>query len=612
MSARGARLAAVAVVLATLAAAPAAFPFLLPDGLALDFAPLHCAKEIAAGLVLWALVFVPASLAADEARGAEDHGSLLSMLAGAPVVTALVLAAGGNGAALLPLLALVLLVDLAASSYLRADAPGSWSPAWVGGCMFLSFGVPLLGWALDDLGGWKGAWEWRRFSPVFAARTALAPGQGDPWSAVLPPIWILLGASAVLRLVAIPRGRPPKTAVVAAALALCLVPATAMASEVLVVGAPREGPALEVMNTLRSGGATVEEVPNLPDTLSPETRGLLLARLPAPGEEEAAWRATLSDFLDSGGVVAVLPASETHLAISAAGEGASLGRVIVLAGGALSEQEADTLRQPRTSLRHPLEIHPAGVLPDLHRIPFSRAPAPLPVRTFAYLAVVALLLVPALLLSPGREEASRLRRLRPAGLALLATGLLFLPGLAGEELLLRRLVLEERASPTARSARRILLVEAERVRPGNGPVEVRVERARWAGIPWEAGVPAGVEVSEASLRFEIPEPGHRAMAVGVSGASVEPATTPFLWSFVVIGEEAWPEAPGMSADAPAVRNGEGESWARVLDELRRSPDPSVARPAAALRALFQSPPGGGACRVGAMPGGADAVVVHLR
>ncbi len=210
MTRRAARLVAAAALLALGAAALATFADRLQAGLEASLASDLVVKEVLAGLAILVAVLVPAFLADEPDRPAESHAGLLCLFAALPAVVALAGAGGIGLADLLPAAAILVGCDLLASSYLRADPEGRRATVFGAAAAGLLAGLPILCWALADLGGIDAADGWAMLSPVLAVREAVQ-ADGSGWAKAGPSILLLIALSAGLRLLVLLR--PRKSAV---------------------------------------------------------------------------------------------------------------------------------------------------------------------------------------------------------------------------------------------------------------------------------------------------------------------------------------------------------------------------------------------------------------
>ena len=570
MTGRGARVVLAAAALALAAAALAwAAPF-LPEGLAAAAAPRLVAREALAGLAVLVLLGVPACLADEPGRPAEVHAGRLALLAAMPPIVALFAAAGGSPAALLPPAAVLIACDLAASSYLRADPAGRGAVAWSAGAAALLGGLPIAAWAIADLGGFDGADALLRFCPLLAVRDL-----DGGWAAAAPSALLLVAAATALRL------RAPALPV-AAVLLLAIAAASPVIAEepesrpsVIVVGRPREGPAAALVKDLAARGAGVEERDALPWPLPPETRAVVIARdasaLPEGGE--------------LGRRLALARAAGIAVVGWSGGTAGALGPEIPID----ARDAADAAVLHRVAVPHPADRPERGIAPDLLRLPFPVAPAALPGRTLAYLAVLAAALGAAALTARRRGDGPARAHGTVGGIAVLGTALLFLPGVLGDAVRAERWTIEERVEGSA-FARRVVILRVDRLRSGGGdPSFHGDDGTRWAEIRLDAealarGDPASGVILDA--------PGRWALFAGDAGVEEPPVVGRMLATI-------------------EVRDGRvhGDPLGHALPAWIRSTDPRVSFAGALLQATLR--PSKGATFTLVVPeSGPAAVVIH--
>ncbi|MHC4922553.1 MAG: hypothetical protein ACYTG4_00530 [Planctomycetota bacterium] len=214
MTRRAARLVAAAALLALGAAALATFADRFQPGLEDALASNLVVKEVLAGLAILVAVLVPAFLADESERPAESHAGLLCLFAAAPAVVALAGAGGIGVPDLLPAAGVIVACDLLASSYMRADHEGKRATTYSAAAVGLLAGLPILCWALADLGGIDAADNWAMLSPVLAVREAVQ-ADGTGWAKAGPCILLLVALSMGLRLLVLLRPRQASLEVVA-------------------------------------------------------------------------------------------------------------------------------------------------------------------------------------------------------------------------------------------------------------------------------------------------------------------------------------------------------------------------------------------------------------
>ncbi len=578
MTARAARLVAATAALALGAAALATFAPALPEGLAAACAPGLVLRELLAGLTVVVLLLGPALSTDDPERASGGSGGLLAALTAAPAAVALAAAGGIAPVDLLPAASLLLACHFAGAAYLRVDPAGRRGAIYGGAAAALLAGLPVAAYGLAELGGCQGAAAGFRISPLLAIRE-VAGG----WPAAGP---------AALLLVAI--------------LFLLAFPATARAAPgeppVLVVGAPREGPAARLVADLRALGLAVGEREALPRALPFETGIVVLGRPPRGEAEAAEWREVLGAFLRIGGRVA----GPSPAGLLAAGGGPILG-LFVEVPGPDPGRAAAALAAPRVALPHPAARPEAGVAPGLFRIPFPVEGSPLPGRSLGFLAVLAAAFAGTTALARRRSLGPLRSLLALGGISAVGTSLLFLPGVLGPPVRLSRLVLEERASPASPFARRVEILRIERLRAGGGdPVvgeEPGVSRAeiRYAADAAPAWEPGG------SVRLEAP--GRWALLASVSCSdTMQGATAADRATVRVDGDRA--RVHRADAEPSAAGEGPETTLAEALAELRRSRDPRVSRAGRLLDECLRPPVGGGSYLIAVPAEGPDAVVTH--
>ncbi|MCK6482334.1 MAG: hypothetical protein L6R43_19970, partial [Planctomycetes bacterium] len=407
--------------------------------------------------------------------------------------------------------------------------------------------------------------------------------------------------------------RPPAAAAAALLLlpgAAVLLPSPAGAAEeerpaeVLLLGAPREGPLAELGAALRERGLRVAPAEDLPATLDPSVGVLLLGRGPRGAEEGGAWREALRSFLRAGGRAAAAPGPAGDLLLGAAEPGV-LGLAHLVPDRGAVPLAAALLAPTRTLLPHPAAGPSPGLAPALFRVPFPREPRSLPGRVLAYLGVLAAGFAGLALAARRRGLGQGRAAAAVGGLATLGGALLFLPGLGAGEFREARLVLEERASPGAATGRRLEVLRVERTAAGEGEFPlppaagaVRAEVAYGEGAERALG-PDG--------RLRLAAPGRWALVASVSGVDTPAAAGPFLAAMRVRGGRAW-DVPGGAVTGQAPGEGEGEPLDRALAAWRRSEDPRVARAGGLFAACLRA--GGEDFTLAVPAAGVDGVVVR--
>ena len=447
-----------------------------------------------------------------------------------------------------------------------------------------------------------------RVSPLLAIRD-LAGG----WEGMAPALLVLVAAAAVLRLGGI-LSRPAVGGALLLLLALGVAGITSAAAAVplrsssleapppiLLIGDPREGPVADLAAALRVAGLRTASSDLLPVPLPPETEVVLLGRAPRGEEEAGRWRETLRSFLRAGGRAAAAPGPAGDLLLAAAEPGV-LGLAQVVPDRGSVDLAALLLARPRTLLPHPAAGPEPGVAPEFFRVPFPTEPRALPGRVLGFLGVLAAGFA-AVALSARRRGYGQVRT--GGALALLAavgSALLLLPGLSPGETAEARLVLEERASPGAATARRLEFVRVERTAAGEGTAAVDLDAAvRWTELLYEAGAEGTFDGAGA---VRLAGPGRWALLAGVSGSDTPPAPGPFLAALRVREGRAWTVPGGSVGAAPG--EGPGEPLESALAGWRRSEDPRVARAGRLLSAALR--PRGESFTLAVPAAGADGVV----
>jgi hypothetical protein len=569
---RGARLVLATAALAWAAAALAALAPSLPEGLAAACAPELVLKELLAGAAVLVLLVGPAFAADDPERGPEEHGGLVAALTIVPAAVALAASGGLDPVALLPAAALLVACDAAASAFLRLDPSGRRGTWFAAAAAALLAGIPIAAYGLAELGGWEGASEAFRASPLLAIRD-VAGG----WPGVGPAALLLVAIAAVLRFAALRRKAPALAAAGAALLVLGVAPAFAGEPDpgnatVLVVGAPREGAYASLVAGLRARRASVREVDALPGPIPSRVVAVVFARPPRSPEEETTWRRQARGFVHAGGNV--VPWTGAHLAMPAP----VLGRV-------LEPEHAVDAGGPRAVVV-PLAVGPEPcVNPGLFRVLFPTPPRSLPSATLAFLAVVAASFAGAVHFARRRGFGQARSAAALGGTGLVGTILLFVPGVLSEPFRIDRLVVEERVADGV-GARRVEFVRVERLRNGGeDPVVGGGDDTTWTEVRFS---PESTKTLQPDGSVRLEAPGRYAILVGISGGELPPPPGPHLAQSV----------------------GEYVELQSDLSSWKRSEDPRVSRAGWLLPSVL------GLSRESleiVVPAeGPDAVVTHLR
>ncbi len=403
------------------------------------------------------------------------------------------------------------------------------------------------------------------------------------------------------------RASPLPRVLAAALLLLAGAASPAFAAEsVLVVGAPREGPAAALVEALRAGGRPVTEMDGLSPAPPPAAGLLVLARAPRTPDEAGEWEAVVGRFLAAGGRVAAVPAAAPTLRRLVPAPG-SLGAVVALESARDVAPATDLLSPRRASLVHPAALPEAGVAPALLALPLPRRPAPLPPRTLLFLLVAAGAAAAAALLGAPRRRGGRV-----AAVGLLAAALAFLPGMGPPPTRETRLRVVERGAPGAAAGRILDVVEVEALRRWDRATEVVLDpRLAWAEVRPTAGSGGSLRFHGGGASAALPGAGALVVAVGVGGGSLPPSPEVFRWSVLVEGGRAWREEPGRAPAAPAESVDPGRALADVLADLRRSTDAGEAAAGALLEGLLRPVPGARLRVAGPGGGGATAEVIRL-
>jgi hypothetical protein len=369
---------------------------------------------------------------------------------------------------------------------------------------------------------------------------------------------------------------------------------------VLVVGSPREGPAAELVRDLLARGVGVEEREDLPWPAPWETRVVVVARDAAAIPDLPTLAERLRVLRAAGVAVVVLPGSEADLGGSGGG---ALGPLLVAGPADL----ANRLSEPILALPHPLEPLAGGAADRLLRVALPDPPRSLPGRTLAYLAVASVSAAGVALVSRRRGLGQAAAGARLGGVSVLATALLFVPGVMGSALEGDRFVLEERIEGSV-AARRLELLRVRRAR-SRGDGEERFAAppgTRWAELRFgEDAAPHGDPETGVSLGT-----GERwAMFAGDAGVESAPGKGPYRAILLLREGRAWTLPPGEYPAGRAAGEGPGTGIAAALDSWRRSDDPRVSLAGALLGACLRPPPGA-ALTLLVPESGPVAVVLH--